>query len=475
VCVVIILKTSDWHVSHFIDFMLDHTSIMAITDPKLPVELYEPILEHLVDDKEALSHCSLVCRTWQNLAQRFLFRRMTIHCDDYYLNMLQELDDISPQLMGHIHTLEFHYTPVHSLRHDIHPNTDLDCLTAFQEHGFIEGFVNLRTLDLHIHSIFANDDALPLYHLFPKSLRINCLRLEVISVPSLPYLQSTFPHMRSLWLNKVNFVDMNQATSVQGIPRSRSALTLDTVCVEVGGSGERRDWMGKLPCSWRDHPVTAPRHFSFRWPSGGRARTVTAQDIEWLTGNAPTGMKSLGLYGEWETLSDPFLREFKFQYLYEQLFVITYATHNYFADYIKETDRYWISTLMQLEAVTLRYGSDPALHESQRGSRDGLELTPILTKISGEKIRSITIIVDMIILGRALSAPLTPNEMSDSETTLRNVDICLSDEVKFPVLEVLIVLIENSTIGSFEHREMTSKIIQCLPQLVSRGQLKIKR
>ena len=133
-------------------------------------------------------------------------------------------------------------------------------------------------------------------------------------------------------------------------------------------------------------------------------------------------------------------------------------------------DSEWLSIFGKLEAVALRYAPQHDQEESMYIYGDGLQLTPMLSKLHGEHLRSVTMIMDMKILGHGFSTLF-----SMSQSILRNVDSSLSDFLRFPVLEEFVILVENCTLGSDEHRKMTGKVLECLPQMGGSRRLKVKR
>lgn len=73
--------------------------------PGLPMELVYHVVEGLREDRRSLSACSLVCRSWKHLAQRWLFHHLKIRFREdspstrgIFTGLLDELLSRSPLL-----------------------------------------------------------------------------------------------------------------------------------------------------------------------------------------------------------------------------------------------------------------------------------------------------------------------------------------------------------------------------------------
>ncbi|EKM58684.1 uncharacterized protein PHACADRAFT_207473 [Phanerochaete carnosa HHB-10118-sp] len=68
--------------------------------PRVPVELQEMVIDSLRNNKDALSCCALVCRSWQALSQTYLFSSLLLYSNDCFHNCSSSCISDSEPLPG---------------------------------------------------------------------------------------------------------------------------------------------------------------------------------------------------------------------------------------------------------------------------------------------------------------------------------------------------------------------------------------
>lgn len=98
---------------------LDHSMLAGIqkalptinvdgTSSRLPLELYDKILENLSTDLHALSACSLTCRAWVSIVRYYRFRQVSLVPSN--LDSFRDLVQAHAEPANYVRTLSIDYT-----------------------------------------------------------------------------------------------------------------------------------------------------------------------------------------------------------------------------------------------------------------------------------------------------------------------------------------------------------------------------
>jgi hypothetical protein len=154
--------------------MLPRSAKTTMTDPHLPTELLDHIVDILHDTKDALRNCCLVSKSWIPRTRRHLFADVALSTTKHLESWKQTFPDPS--------TSPAHYTNTLSI--------DCSCVTAadVEVGGWMRGFSRVVHLDVGTRGMVDDFDqsATPLVPFHGLSLTIKSLR---VVVPYLPPLQ----------------------------------------------------------------------------------------------------------------------------------------------------------------------------------------------------------------------------------------------------------------------------------------------
>ena len=192
----------------------------VITNPDLPEDVVEQIVNELSNSLPSLKACSLVSRVWRNIARPSLHSRYTFNATTKDVDRLSGYAS-TPRLIDHVQKLVLNYPGQRSGRQNILTNFE----AKLQRLGALP---NVKNLVLN-HVNFVDAERQGLYSFITKMLPgVRSLTIDSEStftgVDHLSSLIHSFPLLQSLDLGTLDYLKSTSATSVWGSAETKAEM-----------------------------------------------------------------------------------------------------------------------------------------------------------------------------------------------------------------------------------------------------------
>ena len=226
-----------WHgtksgISRLVRYTFANTRTMDESACRLPHEIVEMIIAHLIDDLNTLKSCSLTCRSWYPVVVPHIYHTLL-------------LGDNHHGFLGHKepsrfrdHLSELHGRDLMPVVKEIwvrqgHPSWFVPQAFGSRDLRYFSAFTNVQTLSIQHLDIYSFIPGIEHYFgQFSQTLRsISLTQPNCLDIQELPYFLTFFPNLDDIYISKP-YPQVSPPSAVLApfsAPKLRGRLVLDTI------------------------------------------------------------------------------------------------------------------------------------------------------------------------------------------------------------------------------------------------------